>query len=466
MAFLPKSWWRVIRWRPFDTATPEGRAQERVRRMALTTLASAAARAITIGTGLIVVPLTLNYLGAERYGLWMTVTSIVGLLAFADFGIGNGLLNALAAAYGRDDREAARESVAGAFFMLALVALALGLVFSLAYPLVSWPAVFNVISPQARTEAGPAVAVFIACFLLNIPLGVILRTQMGYQEGFLAFLWQGAGSLASLAALLLAICWQGTLPWLVAALSGVPVVVTLLNGVALFGFQRPWLRPAWRYVRWRAARRIIGMGVYFFLLQVLGIVNYSSDNIIISQVLGAEAVAGYAVAMRLFSLLPVVLSMFIVPLWSAYGEAYARGDAAWIKRTFRTTLGWSFLISLAGGLVMVPWGQSIIHWWVGPQINLPFNLLLGMGVANLFNAFSGAVAMLFNGLNILRFQVIVMSVTAVLLLAAKIGATRWMGLAGMVWGTVAVQLVCSHGPSLVYLWRRVWPRLNTMEAVA
>jgi len=51
----------------------------------------------------VTVPLTLNYLGSEHYGLWMTISSVSVMLGFADLGIGNGVLNAVADAYGRDD---------------------------------------------------------------------------------------------------------------------------------------------------------------------------------------------------------------------------------------------------------------------------------------------------------------------------------------------------------------------------
>lgn len=82
----------LMRLQPFDTSTQQGRSRERYRRAALTALASVAARAVTIVTSLLTVRLTIRYLGAERYGLWMTATSVVSLLMFADFGIGNGLM--------------------------------------------------------------------------------------------------------------------------------------------------------------------------------------------------------------------------------------------------------------------------------------------------------------------------------------------------------------------------------------
>src|SRR5689334_22756939 len=104
--------------RPFDMSTPEGRAQERHRRVALSTLASVAAKIISVGTALISVPLALNYLGAERYGMWMTMSSLVAMLSFADFGIGNGVVNAVANAHGRDQIVEIRNYISSGFFVL------------------------------------------------------------------------------------------------------------------------------------------------------------------------------------------------------------------------------------------------------------------------------------------------------------------------------------------------------------
>src|SRR5208283_4384594 len=80
----------LLRLKPFDTSTEQGRSRERYRRAALTTLTSVLARVITVSTSLITVRLTIRYLGTERYGLWMTITSVVSFLIFADLGIGNG----------------------------------------------------------------------------------------------------------------------------------------------------------------------------------------------------------------------------------------------------------------------------------------------------------------------------------------------------------------------------------------
>ena len=83
---------------------------------------------------LIAVPLTLHYLGTERYGMWMTISSIVAMMGFADLGMGLGLMNAISEAHGQEDRLAAERYVSSGFFMLSAVALLILVGFAAAYP--------------------------------------------------------------------------------------------------------------------------------------------------------------------------------------------------------------------------------------------------------------------------------------------------------------------------------------------
>src|SRR5579862_3019396 len=102
----------VLRLRPGAPRTPADHSRERYRLAGLGMLTAATSKAVSIAASLITVRLTFRYLGAERYGMWVTITSIVMMLNFADLGVNNGLINAIASAYGRNDREAARRASA------------------------------------------------------------------------------------------------------------------------------------------------------------------------------------------------------------------------------------------------------------------------------------------------------------------------------------------------------------------
>jgi O-antigen/teichoic acid export membrane protein len=459
---------RLLRLDAFDTAEAGGRSKERYRRVAFTTLASIGSRGIQILTSLITVPLTLNYLGAERYGMWMTMSSLVAMLGFADLGIGNGLLNAVSDAFGRRDSKDAARYVSSAFFTLIGIAAVVGIAFAAAYRFVPWARVFNVASPTAASEAGPAVAVLVACFLVGLPLGITSRVRFGYQQGFVDSSWMAGGSLVSLIAVLLAVALRAGLPVLVLAMSAGPLVATLFNGSWLFFKTHPELRPHWSRASRVAAFSILSTGVYFFILQIASAVAYQSDGIVVAQILGPESVAQYAVPMKLFILVPTILGFVFMPLWPAYAEAFARGDRDWALVTLRRSLKLAAAVSIPISLLLVVVGGPLIQVWVGPSIDPPWLLLAAAGTWAVMSAFAGALAMFLNGAKILRFQ----AVTAICMMVGNLGLsilfTLWIGLSGVLWGSVVAQAVFVFLPTVVFLlwfWRPPGTHVE-MERVA
>lgn len=436
----------LLRFAPFDVSTEGGRANERHRRATLTALAAAAAKGLSIGTALITVPLTLNYLGTERYGMWMTISSLVAMLSFADLGIGNGILNAVSAAHGRNDTPAIKEYVSSGFLVLTLVAILIVVIFACTYRVVPWHEIFNVRSVQSRQESGPALAVLIVCFAWAIPLGVVQRVQTGLQNGFVANLWQCFGSVMGLAAVVLAVWLNAGLPWLVFALAGSPLVASLLNSVIYFVWLHPEAAPSPKWVSWRAMKTIAHIGILFFVLQIVATFAYTSDNIVIAQILGPDAVAEYSVPQRLFSVISMLLIMLLSPLWPAYGEAIARGDNVWARSAFRR----SFLVSVGAAtiasFVLIVFGSQIIGLWVGHIVAPSLLLLIGLGLWQVVQAGGNAAAMILNGSNVMSFQIYVAVITGVVIIALKILLVERIGIAGAVWSSVIGFVVCAALP--------------------
>src|SRR5437773_557266 len=110
------------------------RSRLRYRRAFLSAVTMALTRGANLVSLLAMVPLALHYLGAEKFGVFATVLAITAMLGFADLGVGNGLLNAVAAASGRDDLGAVRKQVSTAFVLLGALAAALGVLFGAIYP--------------------------------------------------------------------------------------------------------------------------------------------------------------------------------------------------------------------------------------------------------------------------------------------------------------------------------------------
>lgn len=412
------------------------RGADRNRRAALTGLASTIARIVQGGTTLITVPLTIRYLGNERFGLWMTISSVLAMAAFADFGLGNGVLNTVATAYGKDDLKGIRTAISSGMAVLATIAVAiLTLYFSL-YTSVSWGNFFRVTSAQARSEAGPALTVFVVCFVLNIPLDVVQRVQLGMQQGYRNGLWQICGSAFGLVGVLMGIWLRVSLPILVVAIAGGPLVATSLNALHFLGFHRKDLRPSLGLVSRDVIVKIAKLGGLFFVLQLSVAVAFSADNFVIARTLGAVHVPEYSIPQRLFGLISMIVAMLVSPLWPAYGEALSRGDMGWVHKTVRKSFLTVFLgtLVLAGLLLLLaPW---IIRLWVGTRIHPSFMLLLGLAVWTVMDCCGTTLSMLLNGASIIRFQIILAALFSVSCLTAKVLCTRYYGIGAVPWATV------------------------------
>lgn len=431
--------------------SPEGRSRRRYRRVAVSTATSAVTKIASVLTIFISAPLAIHYLGVERYGMWMAIASAVTMLSFSDLGIGNGLLTLISETDGSGDREAAQRYVSSAFCMLSSVAILITAVTLVAYPYVKWQGMFHVVSPEAIRDSGPTFLVLIGCFALNMPLGITLRIQSGYQEGYTANLWSTFGSLLALAAVVFAIHLHAGLPWLVLGFAGAPVFALLLNTIWLFARGKPWLRPSLRSVHFESGVKLFRMGILFFVLQVSLAVGFQSDSLVIARVLGAEQVALYSLTARIFSTLPVLLTFMLTPLWPAYGEAFARGDIAWLRRALYRSLSLSVLVAVLINTVLLFTGRAILKIWIGPQIVPSFALLIGLAISQTLFAVYTPLSVLLNGLKILRPQAICFASMAVVNITASVYLTHRIGISGVVYGSIIAQVLCMVTPAAIFL---------------
>ena len=427
------------------------RAKSRQRRIGLTSVASFISRIAGFLTSFATIPFTLHYLGTERFGLWMTVNSVLAMLAFADLGIGNGLLNIVAKANGDSDRATMRAAISSAYVVLTLIAVVLLALMMVAIPAVDWRTFFNLQTPLAAREAPNALRVFALCFALNIPFGVVTRVQLALQLGFINGIWQICGALGGLAGIALAIYFDGGLPWLVAAVAGMPVLFSSLGTVVFFLKIAPDLRPTLSAASLSTMNRLVRVGMLFFALQLTASLAYSADNTIASRLLGAKEVADYSIAVRLFSVSSVVLGMVLQPLWPAFTEAIARRDLGWVRITLRRMVISAAVVTTVGSCCFL-WGFDFItDIWLHRRLHVTLATLLGLGFWSVTEAVGMSLAMFLNAAHVVRFQLILAALFAVTCIAVKILAVKSFGVQGMPWATLSTYLPIVLLPTLLRL---------------
>jgi O-antigen/teichoic acid export membrane protein len=138
-------------------AAPRDFRERRARGVFQGTASGVAWRSVAILVSVVSVPLTIRYLGGERYGAWVTITTVLTFLGITDFGLGVSLTNALGKAQAENAREIGQRYVSAALVTLCLIALVVIFFATLFAPQIAHFLFPNLQSAVARVEIVPAV---------------------------------------------------------------------------------------------------------------------------------------------------------------------------------------------------------------------------------------------------------------------------------------------------------------------
>lgn len=378
------------------------------------------------------IPLTVGYLGPERYGVWITISSLMAWMAITDMGLGSvALINTIAEARGRDDVAGIRALISTAFFMLISIALVLLLIFAAAFPFVPWERVLNADGALGPTELRWAVALAFTGFALLFPLGMTNAVYAGLQEGYIGQIWNTAGNLGMLVALIAVSFSEGGLPLLVLAMTGVRSLLLTASMLYLFHRRHPDLRPTWRATSRASLARLLRLGWKYLIQQLANIGMFQSQPMLITQLLGSTAVGIYNIAYRFMSIPHILVGLFLLPLVPAYGEARARGDWPWIWKTLTRSTLLSITVGVATSLPLALLTGPVVHHWINPAL-APARPLLFLLAAYIVCATAAApAAVFFNGIERVGSMATVGMLNAVLTVGLAMAWLPRFGLVGM-----------------------------------
>lgn len=428
----------------------------RSKRVGISALAGAGARLITMLCSLISVPICLNYLGKEVFGLWATITSLVAVLAFADLGIGNGILNRIATAQGRQDTQSVRRSFASALVLLSAIGSLLLMVFFGCYMFIPLDLLFPDLSMHRERDAIVAgILVFAVLFALNLPTSIIQRVQYALQLGYLNGLTQAMGGIVSLGLVYLVTMSALGLGGMIAATMLAPIFATLAGATWML-HRYPNLRISRRDIDATEARSIFTSGMHFLAMGIAFSLCYSTDNLIIAYVVDTGSVADYAVHQKYFTPVTLIAALILTPLWPAYAEALAAGDKQWIKQIFRKTIRYFLIFATLASALLIVAAPSVLRLWVGEHVTANFWLLIGFGIWATCDLIGKTVSMFLNGIGMVKEQFwIAIAFVPVCLGLKVLFAHRW-GPAGIPFATVLAYLIVHVAPYgfLVRRWFR------------
>jgi O-antigen/teichoic acid export membrane protein len=387
-------------------------------------------KGISIGISLLMVPMTLNYLDQERYGLWLTMSSIIGWFSLFDIGLGNGFRNKFAEALAIQDVPLAKTYVSTTFALLSIIiGVVLG-VFLVVNPFLNWCVILNTQVESQRNLSWLALIIF-TFFALQFIFKLTTSVLLADQKSSLVDLIGVSGSLLSLVIVYLLLhIGERSLLFLGLTLSVCPVLVLIGAYFVLFNGKYRQYKPSIKCIDLKRSKGLMGLGLMFFIPQICSLIVFSTSNVIITQLFNPAEVTVYNIAFKYFSVVTLFFNIIITPFWSAFTEAFVKQDIIWIKNVIhKLMLVWG--LSCCGCVIMVIVSKLVYHLWVGDQIQIPLPVTIGLAIYVCITNWNSITVSFNAGVSKIFIQVWLSLIAGVAFIPLAIFISKRIGLMGI-----------------------------------
>ncbi|MGY4383052.1 O-antigen/teichoic acid export membrane protein [Pedobacter sp. UYP24] len=330
-------------------------------------------KGINISVSFLTIPLVLTFLNNTQYGIWLTLTAIIGWFALFDLGFGNGLRNHLTTSISKNDFKEGRIFVSTTYAALSLIFGALIILFLIVHPFINWVSVFN--APKYMTKDLNSAVVFAMCFLFTQFIVRLINTVLlSFQRSAMADFTNSMVQVFILIGLfLLKIFHYNSLTSVALVYSITPVVIFVLVSAILFLTVYKNIRPSLTFVKLKYASTLLKLGINFFVIQIAALVLYASDNFIIAHMFEPSEVTVYNISFKYFSIVSVFFTIALSPFWSMTTQAKVEGDWKWIRGSVKKLLLlWGTLAFC--GVIQLLVATPIYKIWTNGKVVVPVQL--------------------------------------------------------------------------------------------
>lgn len=407
------------------------------------TILAAVVKGGSLCLSLLTTPAFIRYFGDNAVlGVWYTLLSILTWFLNFDLGIGNGIRNHLVKDLARRDKEAARMTLSSGFFSNGVTALILTVVGAAIIISLDLNQLYNIDETiiSAQTLLASTLLVFAGImlrFFLTSVSAVFYALQMSsvnnvlalcvsvLQLGFVVFV-KPENPEKGLLLLSAAYTLLANLPMVAAA-------------CVLFSTKMRDCRPSVRYVRKAYIQKVMGIGAVFFVCQISYMLLVNTNEFLISNLFGPQYTTEYTFYYRLTSLISMVISLALTPMWSAVTKAMAEKNYGWVNSLYRK-LKRMGLAAVLFQFAFVAVQQFVMDLWLGED-SIRINYWTAVAFACFGGVFtySSILSTIVCGMAKMKLQMICYTVgSAVKLLSVFLLAGYFHNWSLIVWINVAI----------------------------
>ena len=390
--------------------------------------------------GFISVPLMINYMGTEIYGIWVFGFSLVSYLMLSNFGIPVAATTLMA------KKSSQREKYSiffNSFLLLAFIAIIfIVIIIAMDFSFSNWVELIGNIDNEHLGIANSILLTMLIGFLVRLPFQLALSAFSAYQKLFLSKIYEASIFILNFTILIISI--QLNIDIKIFVLLSI-ISNFLVNIVAFFHVKKSFLHTDITLLGIADKSEIENIfkhSLSFFYIGIAATIVWATDSLIIANMFTMTDVAIYSVAFKLFTTGFLVFTTISGVMFPLYGKYYAEDN--WNKINEVYNLNLSILPAIAGLIWIggIFFSYDIILLWIGKEeLYGGLFLMIALGGYGFVLSIVNTHANLLSGLNLVKNTVKIGWFEAVLNLVLSIILANYFGLAGIALGTVLASIL-------------------------
>lgn len=386
---------------------------------------------VKITTSLISIPLAINYLGKERYGLWLLTSSTLLFITFLDAGLLPTIKNKMSEAFGKNDKEKFRYYSTGIISTSILIALIGGLL-AVGISFINWINIFEVSDPDIAKEVNPLVMMIFFIGIMSISLGAVDNIFVARMRIVKIQIYAIIASITCFCLLLVGIKLKVSFSVLVLMNSAPLLCYRMLLLVELFFSERELIVPQFSTLG-KLLKEVFPLSSAFFGIKIAELVLSMLPNLIVAKLLGLSSVAIFGVATRLASI-PLLLETAILPVfWPVFTIAWSKSEINWLRNKLKQLVMLTLVFFCIYTVTIVIFGTTVIKWWTHGKLLVPKEVLLALCILVTVQATVYWLSTFLHSISDFRYELFCHLASAFTLICFGYLSTKWFNINGLIY---------------------------------
>lgn len=365
-------------------------------------------KGLALGISFFSTPLFISYFhNNEILGVWYTMLSVLTWFLSFDFGVSNGLRNNLVKAISSKNDDNIRNVISSGVAAVGTVSLILYLIGLILINNVDLNRIYNIHGNivDVKILRISTIMIFSSImlrFFLNIVNTIFYALQKSAINNLIAL---GVSCLQLLYIIIFRFenSEQSLLniSYAYFIISNVPVIIA---GFIVFSNKLKNYKPNYNYITIISIKRIIGIGMIFFLCQIFYLLIVNSNEFFITFFWSPIDTTDYTFYYKINLLLSIIVTLGLTPIWSMITKAYEEREYAWLVKLYKF-LKITCLVLCSIQFLIVPFLQTIMNLWLGVgELNVQLNIAIAFACFGSSFLYSSMLSTIVCGLSKMRLQ--------------------------------------------------------------